>query len=159
MKIDELKEFPKSLLKKKHLTLYKAFVFENAEDEMKINTNIDVLAITKEAAIIKLLSEMANDAFTSSDENFGKSNAITDNLFGSGMVVSLAIIKLDTKDLLTKDIIDNGDVFFENDLLSITLQDKIYVVDVEDVKINKISVTVDSDSTTVVLSDLEYDKA
>lgn len=152
MKIDEIKGFPKSLLKKKHLSLYKAFKFDNMLDEMKINTNIDILAITKEAAISKLISELVMNGIS-------KNDIFADDSFGSGMVVSLAIIDLDTKDLLSKDIIDNGDVFFENDLLSITLQDKIFNVDVEDVKIDKISINVDSENLTVILSGLEYSKA
>ena len=57
MKINEVEGFPKELLKGKTVPLYKAFFFTNSEEEMKINTSIDMLAISKEDALVELINQ------------------------------------------------------------------------------------------------------
>ena len=124
MKLSEVKNFPKALLKGKTLPLYKAFMVSSQEDELKIDTNIALLAVSKEAAIEQMVNEGNFEQF------FGD---VIDSITESkNYIISFVIIKLDLKDLLTKDIMDHGDVFFEDDILSITLADKIYKIDVED---------------------------
>lgn len=124
MKLSEVKNFPKALLKGKTLPLYKAFMVSSQEDELKIDTNIALLAVSKEAAIEQMVNE------GKMEQLFGE---IVDSITeGKNYIISFVVIKLDLKDLLTKDVLDYGDVFFEDDILSITLADKIYKIDVED---------------------------
>lgn len=116
MKITEVEKFPKSSLKKKTVPLYKAFIINDPDDEMKININIDLLAITEERAVNTLVNELR---INNVDEIKGK-------------VISFAVFNLDTKDFITKDVVDEGDVYFQNESLSITLKDKVYTLDVVD---------------------------
>lgn len=137
MKINEIEGFPKELLKGKTVSLYKAYLFENSEDEMNINTSIDLLAISKEAA----LEQMMNDIPLESTWN----DLLTK--LWDRETISFAVIKLDKADLLKKDIVDEGDVFFENGVLSITLKDKQYKIDVEDNYCDNI--TIEDDEKTL----------
>ena len=127
MKITDIEGFPKALLKKKEIPLYKAFIIINPDDVMNINSNIDILSITQEAAVASLVNELPLD----------EANEL------KGKVISFAIIKLQKDDLLTKDIVDEGEPYFENDHLSITLKDKIFKIDVEDKLIDELDITVD----------------
>ena len=146
MKIGEVKNFPKALLKKKYIPLYKAFIFEDSDQEMNINKNIDVLSLTKEAALETLINEMPM-------------MDVVDHVFEQ-KTVSFAIIKLDTEDFVKKDVVDHGDVYFENDKsLSITLKDKIFKIDVEDYLIENIVIDIDHTTEKRVCKDIKLVKA
>ena len=141
MKINEVEGFPKELLKGKTVPLYKAFFFTNSEEEMKINTSIDMLAISKEDALVELINQ----------------SPLEDTILStwSGNTISFAVIKLDKADLLTKDLVDEGDVFFENGIISVTLRDKIYKVDVVDHILKNISIQIDDKTQRRICSDIE----
>ena len=141
MKINEVEGFPKELLKGKTVPLYKAFFFTNSEEEMKINTSIDMLAISKEDALVELINQ----------------SPLEDTILStwSGNTISFAIIKLDKADLLTKELVDEGDVFFENGIISVTLRDKIYKVDVVDHILKNISIQIDDKTQRRICSDIE----
>ena len=149
MKINEIKGFPKELLKGKTIPLYKAYFFADSEDEMKINTSIDLLSISKEAAVEQLVNELPMQD-------------VVDGIYATTIlnhVVSFAVIKLDKADLLTKDVIDDGDVFFENGVLSISLRDKLYKVDVEDNILESITIKIDDKTEKRICSDIKLAKA
>ena len=141
MKINEVEGFPKELLKGKTVPLYKAFFFTNSEEEMKINTSIDMLAISKEDALVELINQ----------------SPLEDTILStwSGNTISFAVIKLDKADLLTKDLVDEGDVFFENGIISVTLRDKLYKVDVVDYILRNVSIQIDDKTQRRICSDIE----
>ena len=141
MKINEVEGFPKELLKGKTVPLYKAFFFTNSEEEMKINTSIDMLAISKEDALVELINQ----------------SPLEDTILStwSGNTISFAVIKLDKADLLTKDLVDEGDIFFENGIISVTLRDKLYKVDVVDYILRNISIQIDDKTQRRICSDIE----
>lgn len=127
MTIAEVKGFPKELLKKKNVPLYKAFIVVDEEMVMNVNCDIDVLAISKEAAVASLINELPLE----------EANDIR------GKVISFAIFKLLKEDFITKPVVDAGDVYFENDMLSITLRNKLYDIDVCDVRIDEVTIDID----------------
>ena len=142
MKIKEVESFPKALLKKKKIPLYRAFIIKDADEVMNINSSIDLLAITKEDAVIQLVNELPEEEI----------------LTIVGKTVSFAVIELDRDDLLTKDVVDNGDVCFEHNILSVTLKDKIYNVKVEDMVIENIHIIIDPKTERKICTDLQLSK-
>lgn len=64
MYITDVKGIPAEVLKKKTFTLYKAFIFPKEDMEMKVNTNIELLGLTPEAAVKKLLQDIPVEVFT-----------------------------------------------------------------------------------------------
>lgn len=130
MNIRELEGFPKSLLKKDQIPFYRAFIITNPDDAMHINTSVDILSITMNAAIISLINE----------------KRIVDPSEIKGRIISFAIFEINRYELEKKDIVDEGDVYFKNENISITLKDKQYDIRVEDYILDDI--TIDIDPTT-----------
>lgn len=64
MKITDVKGIPADALKKKSLPLYKAFIFPKDDMEMQVNVNIDLLGLTPEAAVQRLLQDIPVEVFT-----------------------------------------------------------------------------------------------
>ena len=64
MKITDVKGIPADALKKKALPLYKAFIFPKDDMEMQVNVNIDLLGLTPEAAVQRLLQDIPVEVFT-----------------------------------------------------------------------------------------------
>lgn len=64
MKITDVKGIPADALKKKSLLLYKAFIFPKDDMEMQVNVNIDLLGLTPEAAVQRLLQDIPVEVFT-----------------------------------------------------------------------------------------------
>lgn len=64
MKIIDVKGIPADALKKKSLPLYKAFIFPKDDMEMQVNVNIDLLGLTPEAAVQRLLQDIPVEVFT-----------------------------------------------------------------------------------------------
>lgn len=116
MKINEIENFPKELLKKKTLNLYKAFIIKDSEDEMRINQSADLLAITEEDAVADLI----------------KNSISSENPIQPNTEISFAVFKVDLKDMENKELLDNGEDYFKDGILFITLKDKIYKIDVYD---------------------------
>jgi hypothetical protein len=125
--IRDITGFPKEILKKKYVLLYKAFIIQDTGTTMNVNPNIDILAITEEAAVASLVNELPLD----------EAMAI------KGKVVSFAIFKMIKDAFVEKPVVDAGDVFFENDMLSVTLAGKLYEVDVDDKRIDDITIDID----------------
>lgn len=148
MKINEVKGIPKELLKGKTVPLYKAFVLTNSEDEMKINTSIDLLAISKEDAVQELINNIEMGELYQSLMDLSNKT-----------IISFAIIKIDKDDLLTKDLVDEGDPYFENGILSITLKDKKFKVDVVDNILQNIVINVDDKTQRKICTNIELIEA
>ena len=143
MKIDEIKGFPKDLLKKKTLTLYKAFQIKDPDDEMQVNVSADLLAITEVAAVEQFLRTTSFLDFT---------DGILDD-----KIISFAVFELDMKDLLKKDLLLNGgEDYFQDDILFISIKDKIYDIKVGDKMVTTIKAEAD-DSGMLHLSHLEME--
>ena len=64
MKITDVKGIPADALKKQSLPLYKAFIFPKDDMEMQVNVNIDLLGLTPEAAVQRLLQDIPVEVFT-----------------------------------------------------------------------------------------------
>ena len=149
MKITDIEGFPKSLLKKKHVELYKAFVVEDPDKELNVDTSIDMLAITKEAAVNEFVNE--NKDFL---------NDFTDSIFdkdGKPYIISLVIFKMDKDDLLSKELVlpEGTDVVFEHDIIPITLKNKIYKIEVKDMRLMSISIDIDNKTERRICSCIE----
>ena len=141
MKIDEIEGFPKALLKKKTLPLYKAFVIKDPDESMQINSSIDLLAITEEKAIETLLSSM-------STEELEEWKQVDPNQ----RIISFAIFKLNMEHLKQMELVDHGDIFFEDNMISITLRDKLYTIAVKDVILDSFEYTIDEKTDKKVFS-------
>ena len=136
MKITEVEGFPKSLLKKKTIPLYKAFYIETDDEEMKVSTSADLFAISEKAAFEAFINE--NDNYKKYMQSWlSEKMDISKPVEDCSLTISFAIFEMDTKDLKEKDLLDEGEVFFQNDLISVTLTDKLYKVNVIDKTIIK----------------------
>ena len=139
MFITDVKSFPKELLKKKKVPLYKAFIIHDVGTKMEVNSSIDILSITKEAAIASLVNELP----------------LEEALNIKGEIVTFAIFKVHKDDFVNKPTIDGGDIFFKNDRLSITLKDKQFDVDVEDLRIDDITIDIDEKTEYRICSNIK----
>ena len=143
MKITEVEHFPKELLRKKSVSLYKAFIIHDQDEVMNIDSNIDILAITEEAAVTSLVNELPLD----------------EAMDIKGKIISFAIFKLLKDDFVTKPVVDHGDVFFNRNMLSITLKNKIFDVDVKDMRIEDITIDIDPKTEYRICSNIKLSKA
>lgn len=143
MTIKDVENLPKDFLKKKNLEFYKAFIIQDPSEIMKVNANIDLLGITMEAAVASLVNTLP----------------LEEALDIKGKCVSFAIFKLKKDELLEKNLVDNGDVNFEKGMISITLKDKIYSIDVEDKIIDDISIDIDPKTEYRICSGIKLIKA
>lgn len=139
MTIKDVENFPKEILKKKNLEFYKAFIIHDPSETMKVNSNIDLLGITMEAAVASLVNTLPID----------------EAMNIKGKCVSFAIFRVKKDELLEKDLVDNGDINFENGMISITLKDKIYIIDVEDKIVEDINIEIDPKTEYRVCTDIK----
>lgn len=139
MTIKDVENFPKEILKKKNLEFYKAFIIHDPSEIMKVNSNIDLLGITMEAAVASLVNTLPID----------------EAMNIKGKCVSFAIFRVKKDELLEKDLVDNGDINFENGMISITLKDKIYIIDVEDKIVQDINIEIDPKTEYRVCTDIK----
>ena len=139
MKINDVKGFPKELLKKKKVSFYKAFMIEDPDTTMNVDSNIDILAITEQAAVASLVNELR----------------IENPMDIKGKIISFAIFKIHKDDLLTKNVVDHGDVYFNNDMMSITLKQKIFDIDVVDKIIDDITIDIDPQTEYRICSNIK----
>lgn len=188
MKITELKGITKEMLKQKTLPLYKAFIFHENGQEMKVNENADYLALSEEAAVRQLLLNTPMGIFRDKVNDgvrgfFGKDGF---NLFGEKVedtneddtedvkffdrmqvttdgdgkvekvdcknaVINFAVFYMDLDDLKEKDLVEGGmDYFDENGVLGITLQNKVYKVDLDTKALASFKIRLDGDEKTVI---------
>jgi len=173
-------DFVKIKKSEKKVPLYKAFPFIGEDDEMKINENIDLLALSPEAAIanyfrtvdinelrgtIDRKSSEFNDIFLASIETlietFGKmsdfkggsfkakkDNDLWTSFDAKRLMIPIAVVYVDADDLRTQDLIDNGDPFFENEVISITLKGKKIEIDLEEKFLVSFQVKIDNNGHT-----------
>lgn len=181
MKFTELEGIPKSLLKKKRIPFYKAYPFLKEGEEMKVNENIDLLALTPEAAVEKYLKDIDLNEFAKNYQEIfasimgfgdkkiiGESNLTYQDFyinFGDkgnpdrikmhNLLVPFAVILVSTEDLKTIDLVDVGDDYFQNDVVAITLKDKDIKIDLEELRFISFDMTVDANSGKRVISNVE----
>lgn len=146
MKIKDLKDFPKALLKEDEIHLYKAFKLLNLDDEMKININIDLLSLSEEIAVSRMINEMNTDELselTSELASFKNDNT-------TPTIISFAKFIFDKNYLLERELVDQGEIYFKDGVISITLNDKEYEIDVYDKYLTDINIEIsETDEKTV----------
>ena len=125
--LKDVKDIPKKILSRKTISLYKAFILNNG-DVMSINVDIDVLSLTEEDAIKHLLQSLPIETVEGLKNN------------GS---VNIAILKFKKEELTEKSLVDEGDIYFEDGNISITLKEKLFDIDVKDVTIIDLEYDVD----------------
>lgn len=123
-KITDIKDFPKGWLetgpKNTSLNLYKAFIVTDPDEKMEIKQSIDLLSTTLWGAVMQLMNTFSFDELDEIKRAKEKP------------IISIVCIVLDLEDLLKKDLVDEGDLYYENDILAITLKDKVFDVLVGD---------------------------
>lgn len=139
MKLKDLEGFPKNLLKKKSLPIYKAFIITDPEEYMDVKVDIDLLAITEEAAVRALINDLPLDEIQDV----------------KGKTISFAIITIEKESLDTKDVVDHGDIYFKDEILSITLKDKIYQIDVYDKILEDVTIDIDENTEIKLVSNIK----
>ena len=112
---------PKNLLKKKKIPFIKAFLLKDG-DEMKVNADIDIFAFTYEAAVQYMINSMNIEDI--------------ENL--KGKTINFITFNILKDDLLTIPLTDHGEVYNENDNVSLTLENKPYEISLEDKTIENI---------------------
>lgn len=153
-KINDIKELDPKLLKGDTFNIYKAYFFDNTKSEeedyaMKLNENVDMFGITKEAAIHELLRSIPTEAFLAQlksefdelsgidpDREWLYRNMVV-NVEGKAkgndlcvvemtdIVVPILTISLDLEDLKDKELIEDAEEpVFHDDVIGITLSDK-----------------------------------
>lgn len=143
MLLKDVENIPKEILKKKNVEFYKAFIIHDPADTMRVNSNIDILGITQEAAVASLVNTLPLD----------------EALDIKGKCISFAIFRITKEELAEKDLTDAGDISFENGLISITLKDKIYTIDVEDKIVEDITIEIDPKTEYRICTDIKLAKA
>jgi hypothetical protein len=126
-------DIPKEFKKKKKIKLYKAFILKDG-DEMKVNTDIEILSLAHEAAILVLISSLRIEDISSL----------------KGKLINFAILEFSSEELQSKDLIDVGEMYCQDLSFSITLKDKLYTVDVEDKLIEDILIEIGENEIKVV---------
>ena len=134
----DVKDFPKNLLRSKKISLYKAFVLNN-DEVMNIDVNIDILSISEEDAIKHMIQSLSVEQIEELRHR----------------PVSLAILTFNKEELLDKPLIDEGDIYFKDGNINITLKDKLYSVDVKDVNITELEYDVDPKTEIKNISELK----
>lgn len=139
MKLKDLEGFPKNLLKKKSLPTYKAFIISDPEEYMDIKVDVDLLAITEEAAVRALINDLPLEEIQDI----------------KGKTISFAIIEIEKESLETKDVVDHGDIYFKDEIISITLKDKIYQINVYDKILEDVTIDIDANTEMKLVSNIK----
>lgn len=181
MKITEIEGFPKELLKGKTLKLYKAFIFEEPNTEMKVSENVELMGITPEAAVNLLLEDIPLEVFDdkwqeafedligkpSSDYNKTKpmwknmtitkhENTVTIDM--DNTTICFAVFEFPMKELKKVDLVDGSEMtHFLNDILGICLKDKTYRVNVEEKRLVSFRVKADAETEQRFISNLKME--
>lgn len=179
MKFTELEGVPKTLLKKKRVPFYKAFPFLKDDGEMKINENVDLLALTPKAAIEKWLMDIDPTEFTkhyvdvfnsmmspdqlASNKDWTYSDFIMtcgskdkpDEVTMHNLLVPFAVVLVSTEDLKTMDLLDAGDDYFQNDVVAITLKGKDIKIDLEELRFVSFKMKIDPKTGKKIISNVK----
>lgn len=139
--ISDIEGLPKGVLRKKLVPLYKAFILSDGE-EMQINASIDILSITEEGALQQMVNSMQ----------------YSDIIELKGKTISFAILSFDKEELTDKPLVDEGEIYYNNESLSITLRNKLYSVSVADKILESFEITVDPKNEIKVLSEIKLIK-
>lgn len=135
----DIEGFPKKSLKNKNIMLYRAFALID-DDEMNINPHIDLFAIDEESAI----QRMINTDLTEEQRETFFQNAMNGNLhnpknLNEPFIISFATIKIPTRELTEKDLVDGGgEIYFKDNILSVSIFDKMYILDVYDKRVTSL---------------------
>ena len=127
----DIPDFPKDLLKKKTLNLYKAYLVKDPDERLTVNRNIDLLAITPEDAVPNLLDNIPLEGLEEMQQS------------SEPVILSFVHISLKMADMKKDDLVDEGEPYFENGLLAITLNDKEFDVKVLDKRLEDLQYTAD----------------
>lgn len=142
MKLKELEGFPKTLLKKKSLPVYKAFIITDPEEYMDIKVDVDLLALTEEAAVRSMINELSLEEIP----------------YVKGRTISFAVIEIEKESLDSIDLVDHEEIFFKDEIISITLKDKIYQINVYDKILEDVSIEIDANTEIKLVSNIKLVK-
>lgn len=133
-------KLPKELSKKKKLPFIKAFIMKNGE-EMKVNADIDMFAFTYEAAI----------------QNMINSTDISDINDLKGKTINFIIFTIPKDELLSKPlVIDSNEIFYEDGIISISLEGKKYEINLEDKVISDIEIEINPKNEIKTLKSVSF---
>lgn len=186
MTLSEIKGFPEKLLKGKEVNLYKAFFFiredlkkDDDDQKMHVNESMEMLAISPEAAVDHLLYSIPAEAYVAQMNNIvdesiqekewlyrnmiieqKESKDNTDILTVTMDNIEVAFLQLifPCDELLKKDLLSEGEeVFFDGNILSVTLTGKEYKMDVFDKKLLSFKVEINGDTGKKVISKVKLE--
>lgn len=132
-------EYIKTFRKKKKMPVYKAFRFTEPGDEMEVHVGVDLFSVTEDAAV----STLVNEEKIMRAEGF------------KGSIISFLVINFDVEHLLSTPLVDNGDVFFDGETMSISLKDKKYEIDVEDRILEDITIDVNQETDKRICTNIQ----
>ena len=139
MKLKELEGFPKTLLKKKSLPVYKAFIITDPEEYMDVKVDIDLLALSEEAAVKAMINELPLEEIPDV----------------KGSTISFAVIEIEKESLDSTELVDHGEIFFKDEIMSITLKDKIYQINVYDKVLEDVTIDIDANTEIKLVSNIK----
>jgi len=164
----------KKLLQNEWVPLYKAFPFIKEEEDMQVNTNVDLLATTPEGAIKKCFQEIDPDdlvnelfegmhtfefldAFKDVFSKKGKKKKEEDNdpvlketlVKVNKLLVPFAVINVKSKDLKEQPLMDEGDVYQKEEVFSITLEGKSVKIDLVEKRLKSFNLKIKQNSRVV----------
>jgi len=119
---------PKEYKKKKIIKMYKAYILKDGQT-MNISTDLDLLSFTHEAAVCFAISLLD----------------VGDISLLKGKTINFAVFDLPIE-VLDMKVVDEGEVYNQDLTISITLKDKTFSIDVEDMLIEDIKIEVDTNT-------------
>lgn len=159
---DVIKEL-KKVSKKGMITLYKAFKLVD-DDEMRINTNVEVFSLTLEDSVKALFIEKSATYLGSPSESVTQEELqeIIMNKWEEfcpyGSTISVIMLSFDEDELLKKEILVDGEVCLSNGSILVTLDNKTYSMDVADYLLKNIEFTVDKETEIKKITKVELEK-
>lgn len=132
-------KLPSYLNKKKKINLYKAFIL-NDGDRMSVNSNIDIFGLSYEAAVQYMLFSLTPTE--SADLNKKE--------------IAFCIFVIDRSYLDMHPLVDEGDVYYDNENISITLKGKPYKFDVETKIIDSINIETNDKNEIKLITDIKF---
>lgn len=174
--IKDVKEIPAKMLKKDTLDVYKAYFFNKESDEdhkMVVNENIDMFGLTPEAAVQELLESIPSEVFIAQMNNqfeeiagtvdSGKKwlyesmvvsfeGKVKDNdvcmVEMKDVIVPILVLHMNMDDLKEKPIIKDSDEYvFHDDIIGITLEDKLYEMECGTQRLVSFKAMINADGT------------
>jgi hypothetical protein len=128
---------PKYLNKKKKINLYKAFIL-NPGERMDIKEDADIFGLSYEAAVQFMLYSTDKSIDLKDKE------------------IAFVIFTIERSYLDTHDLIDEGEVYYKDDNISITLKDKPYKMDVESKIVDEIDVEINDKTEVKTIKSIKF---